>query len=251
LFGKGGITGRKRRMTVTCTTPVNALRIDKDFFSKYIVKGSPMALKLREQTNTERFDRALDIMGRQGNMTEETYKKGDVIFKEGEVPRDAYIVKDGLVHITASEHHIYSAKPDRLFGVLSQILKRNRKASAVCASDSCVVKRMPIKKLQELSEQFPVLEGTLHELALRQEFRRAVVLRRMKSFPNKDQLREAFDVVDVDQSGTLDAREISVLMKSLGGAFSEKEIATLMKSMDLNESGDVDFSEFESVFGSS
>jgi len=46
-FGKGGILGRKRRTIITCTTPVNALRIDKDFFAKYIVKGSPLATKLR------------------------------------------------------------------------------------------------------------------------------------------------------------------------------------------------------------
>ena len=106
FFGKGGITGRKRRTTITTSTPVNVLRIDKKFFAKYIVKDSPIALKLREKANKERFDRALDIMSRLGNMEESTFKKGEVIFHEGEVPKNAYIVKEGLVNIDSAEHHI-------------------------------------------------------------------------------------------------------------------------------------------------
>lgn len=248
-FGKGGILGRKRRTTITCTTPVNALRIDKDFFSKYIIKGSPLATKLRENANKEKFDRALFIMGRDGDMTEATYNRGDFIFKEDEVPQDAYIVKKGIIDILAADHQIYPVKPGRLFGIQSQILKRNRKAAARCAADECVIRRMPIERLEKLAEEYPVLKSTLNELALRQEFRRAVVLRRMKSFPNKEQLKEAFDEIDTDRSGTLDAEELRTLMQSLGAAFSDSEIATLIQTLDLNESGSIDFHEFEHVFG--
>jgi CRP-like cAMP-binding protein len=246
-FGKGGILGRKRRTTITCTTPVNALRIDKDFFSKYIVKGSPLATKLREKANKEKFDRALSIIDRDG-MDEAAYKQGEFIFREGEEPHDAFIVKDGLIDVTALGHVIYSVKPQRLFGVQSHVLKRNRKASAVCSADECVVKSIPLQRLAKLCKEYPVLESTIAELALRQEFRRAVVLRRMKSFPNKEQLKEAFDQIDLDRSGTLDKSELRVLMQSLGAAFSEDEIATLIKTLDLNESGEVDFHEFEHVF---
>ncbi len=224
MFGKGGIMGKKRRTTITCTTPVNALRIDKDFFSKYVIKGSPLATTLREKGNKEKFERALDILERNGNMTERTYKKGDFLFKQGEVPVDAYITKEGLVDITFAEHHIYSAKPGRLFGINSQALSRNRKASAICATDTCVMKCMSLNELQKLSNKFPVLESTLKELALRQEFRRAVVIRRMRSFPNKQQLKEAFDDIDQDRSGTLNKAELSQLMQSLGAAFSDGEM---------------------------
>ncbi|KAL9187781.1 hypothetical protein ACHAXT_006159 [Thalassiosira profunda] len=248
-FGKGGILGKKRRTTITCTTPVNALRIDKDFFAKYIIKGSPLATKLRENANKEKFDRALSIIHRDETMDETTYKRGDKIFAEGEVPDNAYIVKEGLIDVSAAHHDIYTVKPGRLFGIQSQVLKRNRKASATCAKDTCVVDSIPLKRLQKLSEKYPVLESTLKELALRQEFRRAVVLRRMKSFPNKEQLKEAFDELDEDRSGTLDAQELRALMQSLGAAFSDSEITTLIRTLDLNESGEVTFREFEHVFG--
>lgn len=50
------------------------------------------------------------------------------------------------------------------------------------------------------------------------------MLRRKKSFPNREQLREAFDELDVDQSGALDESEIKSLMTSLGAAFSDQEM---------------------------
>ncbi|KAL7480553.1 hypothetical protein ACHAW6_006241 [Cyclotella cf. meneghiniana] len=249
-FGKGGVLGKKRRTTITCTTPVNVLRLDKELFMKYIVKGSPLGLKLREKINTERFDRALSIIRRTSNMVETSYKKGGVIFREGEEPNnDAYIVKEGLVDIVASNHHVQTLKPGRLFGVQSFMLKRNRKASAVCASSECVIKSLPLDELDRLAKKYPELESTLQELALRQEFRRAIVLRRMQSFPTREQLKEVFDSLDTDKSGTIDAVEVRELMQTLGGAFTDEEISSLIRTMDLTDSGSVDFSEFQSVFG--
>lgn len=248
-FGKGGVLGRKRRTTITCTTPVSVLRIDKDLFKKYIVKGSPLALKMREKINTERFDRAVSIIKRKGNMKEKTYKKGDLIFVEGEVPSEAFIVKEGRIDVVAGDHTIYSVKKGHLFGAQSYVFKRNRKASGVCNTDECVIKSIALEELGELSEKYPELKSTLYELTMRQEFRRAVVLRRMKSFPKDAQLKEAFDEMDTDQSGTLNAEELKTLMHNLGAAFSDEEILTLVKTLDLNESGSVDFDEFQSVFG--
>lgn len=222
-FGKGGILGRQRKTTITCTTPVNVLRMDKDLFQKYIMKGSN-GVKLREKANTERFGRSLSIMDREGNMMETTYKKGDIIFDNGDIPRDAFIVKEGLVDVNSDHHNVYTVKKGRIFGVQSHVLKRNRQAAAICKTDTCVIKSIPFEKLQQLADKYPELQDTLNHLALRQEFRRAMVLQRKKSFPNRDQLKEAFDDVDVDRSGTLNAAEIQNLMKNLGMSFSDKDL---------------------------
>lgn len=206
------------------STPVNVLRMDKDLFEKYIMKGSNIGLKLREKANTERFGRGISIMDRHGDFMETAYKKGDRIFGEDEIPTEAFIVKEGLVDVNAAEHNIYTVKKGRLFGVQSHVLKRNRKAAAVCKTDTCVIKSMSYEKLQELADKYPELQDTLNHLALRQEFRRAMVLQRKKSFPQRDQLKEAFDEVDADRSGTLNADEIHSLMKNLGMSFSDKDL---------------------------
>ena len=186
-----------------------------------------------------------------GRFDEKTYKKGDVLFREGEVPRDAYIVKEGLVDVAVAEHHFYTAKPGRLFGINSLAMDRDRKASATCVTDSCVVKSIPLKELRKLSNEYPLLESTLKELALRQEFRRAIVLRRMKSFPNKDQMKEAFDEIDQDRSGTLNKDELRLLMASLGAAFTDEDFIGLVSTLDVNESGEVGFNEFQNIFNES
>ena len=188
------------------------------------MKGSNIGLKLREKANTERFGRAISIMDRHGDFVETSYKRGDRIFGEDEIPTEAFIVKEGLVDVNAAEHNIYTVKKGRLFGVQSHVLKRNRKAAAVCKTDTCVIKSMSYEKLQELADKYPELQDTLNHLALRQEFRRAMVLQRKKSFPQRDQLKEAFDEVDADRSGTLNADEIHSLMKNLGMSFSDKDL---------------------------
>ena len=243
--------GKKRRTTITCTTPVNVLRLDKELFMKYIMKGSPLGLKLREKINTEKFDRALSIIGRNAKMSETSYGEGETIFNEGEEPGDdAYIVKKGLVDIVANDHHVQTLKPGRLFGIQSFMMnRRNRKASAICTTEECVINSIPLKELNQLAKKYPQLEDTLHELALRQEFRRAIVLRRRHSFPGNQGLKEVFDSLDKDKSGTIDAAEVKELMQTLGGAFSDEEISSLIKTMDLTDSGNIDFAEFSSVFG--
>mmetsp|Transcript_29025 Transcript_29025/g.60389 ORF Transcript_29025/g.60389 Transcript_29025/m.60389 type:complete len:817 (+) Transcript_29025:266-2716(+) len=248
-FGKGGVLGRKRRTTITCTTPVSVLRIDKDLFKKYIIEGSPLALKLREKINMERFDRAVSIIKRNGNLSETTFKKGDLVFKEGDVPKEAFILKEGLVDTIVGDHHIYTVKTGHLFGTQSYILKRNRKTTCVCKSDKCVIQSISLEDLDELTKKYPELRNTIYELSLRQEFRRAVVLRRMKSFPKKSQLREVFDELDKDRSGKLDADELKLIMHDLGRGFSDEEILLLVKTLDLNESGFINFDEFQSVYG--
>jgi Ca2+-binding EF-hand superfamily protein len=105
--------------------------------------------------------------------------------------------------------------------------------------------------LQKLANDYPLLESTLRELALRQEFRRAIVLRRMKSFPNKEQMKEAFDEIDQDRSGTLNKHELRLLMASLGAAFTDEDFIGLVSTLDVNESGEVDFNEFQNIFNES
>jgi CRP-like cAMP-binding protein len=126
--------------------------------------------------------------------------------------------------VNSDHHNVYTVKKGRIFGVQSHVLKRNRQAAAICKTDTCVIKSIPFEKLQQLADKYPELQDTLNHLALRQEFRRAMVLQRKKSFPNRDQLKEAFDDVDVDRSGTLNAAEIQNLMKNLGMSFSDKDL---------------------------
>eukprot|EP01043_Picozoa_sp_COSAG02_P076033 COSAG02_NODE_15957_length_1125_cov_7.075980_1_plen_275_part_10 len=54
----------------------------------------------------------------------------------------------------------------------------------------------------------------------------------------------AFETVDFDGGGTIDASELSVLAKQIGLSLTEAELADAIKQMDADGSGEIDFEEF-------
>ena len=86
-------------------------------------------------------------------------------------------------------------------------------------------------------------------MCYRREFKRAVVLRSRKSFPVHDQLRQAFDELDKDNSGVLSVDEVRDLLTHLDKNLTDEQQKVLIESMDHTGSGNITFDEFQSVFG--
>ncbi|KAJ3206390.1 hypothetical protein HDU82_004540 [Entophlyctis luteolus] len=62
-----------------------------------------------------------------------------------------------------------------------------------------------------------------------------------------DQLRELveiFSLVDVDHGGTIDTDELAVLMNTLGLKPSQMELETMIKELDSENTGEIDFESF-------
>jgi len=61
-----------------------------------------------------------------------------------------------------------------------------------------------------------------------------------------DQIKEAFNLFDADGSGAIDVEEMSLAMKGLGfGELPREEVDKMLKSIDLNSNGLIEFREFE------
>ncbi|ETK75961.1 hypothetical protein F441_17869 [Phytophthora nicotianae CJ01A1] len=60
----------------------------------------------------------------------------------------------------------------------------------------------------------------------------------------KRSLRRAFDFFDLDQTSTIDKRELSHVLRALGHEFTTKELEAEMASADLDRNGQLDFHEF-------
>lgn len=58
------------------------------------------------------------------------------------------------------------------------------------------------------------------------------------------EFREIFDLVDEDKSGEISKDELKKLMITLGLKPTDEQIDAMMKEVDEDESGDIDFSEF-------
>ncbi|CEG46187.1 camk protein kinase [Plasmopara halstedii] len=60
----------------------------------------------------------------------------------------------------------------------------------------------------------------------------------------KRSLRRAFDFFDLDQTSTIDKRELGHVLRALGHEFTSKELEVEMANADLDRNGQLDFYEF-------
>jgi len=64
------------------------------------------------------------------------------------------------------------------------------------------------------------------------------------SFKDKQEIKTHFDSFDADGNGHITTQELSVVLKSLGESASEQRISELMREVDLDSSGTIDYNEF-------
>ena len=63
-----------------------------------------------------------------------------------------------------------------------------------------------------------------------------------------EQCREIFNLYDKDKDGTIDARELGDIMRSLGSYPSNEEINEMLKEIDIDNSGKIQFEELLDLF---
>ena len=57
-------------------------------------------------------------------------------------------------------------------------------------------------------------------------------------------MREAFKMFDADNSGSIDTEELKEAMQALGQSPTDEEVEDLVRQVDVDESGTIDFGEF-------
>ena len=62
--------------------------------------------------------------------------------------------------------------------------------------------------------------------------------------PEEAEIRDMFNTIDEDGSGTLESDEIAMLAVELGNPMTDDEVAEAMEEMDADGGGDVDWEEF-------
>ena len=59
-----------------------------------------------------------------------------------------------------------------------------------------------------------------------------------------DEIKEAFNLFDTDQSGSIDYRELKAAMKALGFDVKKDELKKMIADVDADGSGNIEFPEF-------
>ena len=60
----------------------------------------------------------------------------------------------------------------------------------------------------------------------------------------KTEIREAFDLFDLEQTGNIDYHQLKVAMRALGFDVRKKDVLTLMEDYDLQCTGFIDYAQF-------
>jgi len=60
----------------------------------------------------------------------------------------------------------------------------------------------------------------------------------------RNEIKEAFDLFDVDGSGTIDVKELMVAMRALGFEPRKDEVRRLMDDLDRNNTGTISYEDF-------
>merc|ERR1711904_470044 len=63
-----------------------------------------------------------------------------------------------------------------------------------------------------------------------------------------EEIKEAFDLFDTDQSGEIDPKEMKAAMQSLGYESKNETIFTMITELDKDGNASLSFEEFEKVF---
>eukprot|EP00483_Globobulimina_turgida_P002450 UN02454 len=61
------------------------------------------------------------------------------------------------------------------------------------------------------------------------------------------ELEAAFNVFDKDGGGSIDAKELALIMQSLGEKLTEQDIEFMIKAVDDNNDGEIDLQEFKAM----
>ncbi|KAG2549413.1 probable calcium-binding protein CML8 isoform X1 [Panicum virgatum] len=75
-------------------------------------------------------------------------------------------------------------------------------------------------------------------------YRKDKVRRKKLTAQKRKEIKEAFDLFDIDGSGTIDARELNVAMRALGFEMTPEQINQMIAEVDKDGSGTIDFDEF-------
>jgi len=252
FFGEGVLVKKElgRSATIKCLTPVHAIEIGRNYFEKYVADGFEIELALIERDRVRRQERAKAILGLQDRLNSEVLEKGDYVYIKWEDGDDIFLLEDGLVDIDVDGNSVYTVKAGELLGEYSMVFGRNRNTSAQCVSDKCKIEVMELKDFERLIKSNPSIRDGLRDVVFRREFKKALAFATKKPFPStEDELKEAFEKIDLDKSGLINFDEIRVLLRKMDKTFTDDDIAQILESLDLDGAGKIQWAEFKRIFG--
>jgi len=258
-FGEGALLNKNRRNTSTikCVTPVHVIEINRKFFNKYLNSEEEHTTKiqLKEKDQSRKRERAKRVLRSEEHVMEKVViNSGEKLFDVGDKADGVFMLEEGKADILVGDgKQVFSLEPGEMCGVFAVSFGRPRNSAALCVSpDGCIFRSMNKQVFDQVLKKNPWwLKKSVRDVSLRRAFQKAVVMKTGKPFPTTDdegQMREVFDLTDVNHSGKLELDNVREMLRSFDQSYTDQDVKDILDALDLDETGAISFEEFKRMF---
>lgn len=255
FFGEGSLldADSRRFTSAKCSTPVDVLEIKRNDFDRYMGASEKAKQDLRVKWRARSLAYAKNLLRLQENVKVRNLKKGEVVYKEGDLGTSMYRVDDndgGELEVAHGDNVVHRYFAGDSFGESSLLFKRPRSSTVTCVSDSCRLHEMKGEDFIAVVESSPEMASSLRNMCRKRLFKKAVKaysLEKKRGLSDED-IVAAFHDADIDGTGSLNLEEMRRLMHQMDPKFPMSEIRALLKYVDVDEDGQITLEEFKRLF---
>jgi serine/threonine protein kinase len=255
FFGEGSLldTDSRRFTSAKCSTPVDVIEIKRADFDRYMGASEKAKQELRLKWRARSLTYAKNLLRLQENVKVRTLKKGEVVYKEGDLGTSMFRVDDkdgGELEVSHGNNVVHRYYAGDSFGESSLLFKRPRSSTVTCVSDSCRLHEMKGEDFIAVVESSPETASSLRNMCRKRLFKKAVKaysLEKKRGLSDADIVAAFYDA-DIDGTGSLNLEEVRRLMHQMDPKFPMSEIQALLKFVDVDEDGQITLPEFKRLF---
>lgn len=255
FFGEGSLLDEEnfRFTSAKCTTPVDVLEISREDFDRYLGASSRTRRDLNVKWRARSLNYAKNLLRLQKNVKIFRFKKGEIVYQEGEKGTSMFRVDDvdgGELLVSHGDNVVHKYVAGDSFGESSLLFEKPRSSTVTCNSDTCRLHEMKGEDFLAAVNSSPSMVKSLRDMCRKRLFKRAVKAYSLekKRGLTDDDIVAAFHDADVDGDGNLGLEEVRRLMHRMDPEFPLEEIQAILKYVDVNEDGHITLEEFKSLF---
>jgi CRP-like cAMP-binding protein len=247
------VEDNRRFTSAKCATPVDAIEIKRDDFERYMGASATAKKELKAKWRARSLTYAKNLLRLQTNVKVRTFKKGDVVYKEGDIGTSMYRVDDvdgGELEVSHGSNVVHRYVSGDSFGESSLLFMKPRSSTVTCVSDTCRLYEMKGEDFKAVVEASPEMAASLRNMCRKRLFKKAVKAHSLekKRGLSDDDIVAAFHDLDIDGSGALNLDEVTVLMHRMDSKFPVSEIQALLQFVDVDGDGQITLDEFKALF---
>ena len=255
FFGEGSLLREEatRFTSAKCATPVDVIEIKRDDFDRYLCASEKTRNALRVKWRARTLQYAKNLLRLQKNVKVRTFKKGDVVYREGDLGTSMYRVDDedgGELQVTHGNNEVHRYCSGDSFGESSLLFTQPRSSTVTCLSETCRLHEMKAEDFLAVVESSPEMAASLRNMSRKRLFKKAVKAYCLeKNLGLSDEaIIATFHDADIDGTGSLNLEEVRQLMHRNNPKFPLSEIKALLEFVDVDEDGMITLEEFKRIF---